>query len=271
MARGADKKGVHQCSSLHRLASSPISSRAGRSSAGLLAGGLAAGAGLLAACRRPRPLHRRPPPRPLHPCRRHRANQPRRRPPLRQLQRRRLAGSREAGRQDARGRPTPGCADPGSVQRGRPVQLHHPVVAVRQVARCRRRRQSRGRPAAEYTVSPDARTFTFKLRDGIKFTDGTALNAEVLKAHLTRAADPALAKISNARFTTLQSIDVTDASSVKLTFTDPKPLLPFSLAAFWTPASFRLRRSRSSARLTSARIPSVRARSCSTAGPRARR
>jgi peptide/nickel transport system substrate-binding protein len=90
--------------------------------------------------------------------------------------------------------------------------------------------------ASDYTVSPDAKTFTFKLRDGIKFTDGTPLNPETVKANLTRAADPDQAKISNARFTTLQSIDVVDPNSVKIVFSDPKPLFPFYLAAFWDTA-----------------------------------
>lgn len=38
-----------------------------------------------------------------------------------------------------------------------------------------------------YTVSDDAKTYTFKLKDGIKFSDGEVLNAEAVKWNLDRS------------------------------------------------------------------------------------
>ncbi len=43
--------------------------------------------------------------------------------------------------------------------------------------------------AESYTVSDDGITYTVKLREGIKFQDGTDFNAAAVKANLDRASD----------------------------------------------------------------------------------
>ena len=43
--------------------------------------------------------------------------------------------------------------------------------------------------AESWTVSPDAKTYTFKLRDGLKFSDGSALTAQDVKFSLERLRD----------------------------------------------------------------------------------
>ncbi|GLW10910.1 peptide ABC transporter [Microtetraspora sp. NBRC 13810] len=45
--------------------------------------------------------------------------------------------------------------------------------------------------ADSWTISPDGRTYTFKLRHGVKFHDGSAWNAEALKANFEHMRDPA--------------------------------------------------------------------------------
>jgi peptide/nickel transport system substrate-binding protein len=45
--------------------------------------------------------------------------------------------------------------------------------------------------ATSWTVSPDGRTYTFKLRDGVTFSDGTPFDAEAVRANLARIRDPA--------------------------------------------------------------------------------
>lgn len=46
---------------------------------------------------------------------------------------------------------------------------------------------------AESWEAPDAKTYTFKLRRGLKFHDGSEVNAEAVRASFTRATDPAVA------------------------------------------------------------------------------
>ena len=43
--------------------------------------------------------------------------------------------------------------------------------------------------AESWTISDDGMTYTFKLRDGVKFHDGTAFNAEAVKFNFDRMLD----------------------------------------------------------------------------------
>jgi len=75
--------------------------------------------------------------------------------------------------------------------------------------------------AESWTVSDDQREVTFKLRQGIKFTDGTDFNADAVKFHFDRILDKKNASPVKAYYGTLQEAVVLDPFTVKLVFKEP--------------------------------------------------
>lgn len=78
-----------------------------------------------------------------------------------------------------------------------------------------------GRLASSWTVSADGKVFDFKLREGVKFQDGTAFDAAAVKFSLERT------KASNsyvaATFGLIQDIAVVSPTEVKITLSSPYP------------------------------------------------
>lgn len=75
--------------------------------------------------------------------------------------------------------------------------------------------------AESYTVSPDGLTYTFKLRPGVKFQDGTDFNAEAVKVNLDRASNPANHLKRYNLFKYIAHTDVVDPLTVKVTLKQP--------------------------------------------------
>lgn len=82
-----------------------------------------------------------------------------------------------------------------------------------------------GRLASSWTVSPDQKVVTFKLRSGIKFHDGTPFNAQAVEFTFKRLLDPATAAPARSQFTELKEVKALDATTVQ--FTLEKPFAPF--------------------------------------------
>ncbi len=82
-----------------------------------------------------------------------------------------------------------------------------------------------GRLASSWTVSPDQKVVTFKLRTSIKFHDGTSFNAQAVEFTFRRLLDPATASPARAQFKEVQEVKALDDTTVR--FTLEKPFAPF--------------------------------------------
>ncbi len=83
--------------------------------------------------------------------------------------------------------------------------------------------------AESYTISEDGSEYTFKLREGLKFTDGTPFNAEVVKWSIDRVirlgADPSWL-VSDF----VEKVEVIDEYSVKFILKNPVAYFPALVA-----------------------------------------
>jgi len=75
--------------------------------------------------------------------------------------------------------------------------------------------------AQSYTVSPDGLVYTFTLRQGVKFQDGTDFNAEAVKANLERVLDKSNGLARYNQFNRIKSVEVVNPSTVKITMNQP--------------------------------------------------
>jgi peptide/nickel transport system substrate-binding protein len=79
---------------------------------------------------------------------------------------------------------------------------------------------------AESFTSKDGITWTMKLRPGVKFSDGTPLDAAAVKFSWDRLKDPALASTARGAMADWQSTTVVDPLTVQLVLTKPNFTLP---------------------------------------------
>ncbi len=82
-----------------------------------------------------------------------------------------------------------------------------------------------GRLASGWTISPDQKVVTFKLRTGLKFHDGTPVNAQAVEFTFRRLLDPATASPARAQFKEVREVRALDDTTVR--FTLDKPFAPF--------------------------------------------
>jgi len=87
--------------------------------------------------------------------------------------------------------------------------------------------------AESWTVSADGLQYTFKLRQGVKFHDGTPLNAEAVKWNFDRLKDPQVRVPGRASYPIEQN-DVIDTQTVRVTL--KRPYVPFISALSSNPA-----------------------------------
>jgi peptide/nickel transport system substrate-binding protein len=83
--------------------------------------------------------------------------------------------------------------------------------------------------AESWSVSPDLRAWTFKLRQGVKFHNGEPFDAAAVKFSFTRAVDKASTNKDKPTFANIERIDTPDAATVVLNLKDGDPDLLFKL------------------------------------------
>ena len=75
--------------------------------------------------------------------------------------------------------------------------------------------------AEKWTFSPDLKTLTFTLRQGVKFQDGEPFSSKDVKFSFERAAAKDSTNKEKAFFASIQSIDASDPATITLTFKEP--------------------------------------------------
>ncbi|WP_264211612.1 ABC transporter substrate-binding protein [Leisingera thetidis] len=84
--------------------------------------------------------------------------------------------------------------------------------------------------AESWEISEDGTVYTFRLRDGVTFHDGSAMDAEDVKFSLDRARAEDSTNAQKALFEGIMSVDAVDPQTVRITLAAPNGSLLFNLA-----------------------------------------
>jgi peptide/nickel transport system substrate-binding protein len=80
--------------------------------------------------------------------------------------------------------------------------------------------------ATSWTISPDGKTYTFKLQQGVKFHDGTPFNAQAAKYNFDRMRDPKFPSARRSELGPVNGAEAVDAYTLRLTLDRPfSPLM----------------------------------------------
>ncbi|KQZ13838.1 ABC transporter substrate-binding protein [Mesorhizobium sp. Root554] len=83
--------------------------------------------------------------------------------------------------------------------------------------------------AESWTISDDGKTYTFKLHSGVKFHDGSDFNADDVKFSLDRARGEKSANAQKALFAAIDTVEVVDPATVKITLKNPQGSFLYNL------------------------------------------
>ena len=84
--------------------------------------------------------------------------------------------------------------------------------------------------AERWEVSPDGRTYTFFLREDVRFSDGTAFESEDVRFTFARNASPISKNPRRSYFTQMERVETPDEHTVVITLAEPNALFLFKLA-----------------------------------------
>ncbi len=84
--------------------------------------------------------------------------------------------------------------------------------------------------AESWTTSDDGLTWTFKLREGVKFHDGTDFTVDDVVAKFERASDPDSGHTNPGYYAAITNVEAPDANTVVFTLSQPSRGLLYNLA-----------------------------------------
>ncbi|MEO0764720.1 MAG: ABC transporter substrate-binding protein [Pseudomonadota bacterium] len=84
--------------------------------------------------------------------------------------------------------------------------------------------------AESWEISDDGLMYTFSLREGVTFHDGTTMDAEDVKFTLDRILDEESANAQKALYAAISGVDVIDPATVRITLSEPNGNMLFNLA-----------------------------------------
>ena len=84
--------------------------------------------------------------------------------------------------------------------------------------------------AESWEISDDGLTYTFKLRDGVTFHDGTTMDAEDVKFTLDRIIAEDSANAQKALYSAISEVKVIDPTTVEVKLSEPNGNMIFNLA-----------------------------------------
>src|SRR6267378_6923945 len=89
--------------------------------------------------------------------------------------------------------------------------------------------------AESWKASPDGRTYNFKLRDGVKFHDGTAFSSADVVATFSRIIFPpaGMASIYKDQFAAVDKVEAVDRLNVRFVLKEPRPYFLKFLRPWW--------------------------------------
>lgn len=86
--------------------------------------------------------------------------------------------------------------------------------------------------AESWRASADQKTWTFTLRDGVRFHDGAPFDSNAAKANLERVLDPRIPNPDRTKIAMIASIGTPSPTELVLRLREPNALLPDALASF---------------------------------------
>ena len=86
--------------------------------------------------------------------------------------------------------------------------------------------------AKQWEASPDGLTYTFSLHEGVKFHDGTAMDAEAVKWNFEHLLNPKTRAATRVFYTDVTQVEVIDRHTLRVILKEPNYMFPLIVAGY---------------------------------------